>query len=73
MKKRLLSLVLVGTLLFASCENKGEGGGSVVPSGMPDYSAYETERVMWIGGWNPPPPSQTSSVDDPSFDFQSDL
>ena len=72
MKKRLLSLVLVGTLLFASCKNKGEGGGSVVPSGMPDYSAYETERVMWIGGWNPPPPRQTTSVDDPTYDFQTE-
>ena len=72
MKKRLLSLVLGGTLLFASCGNKEGDGGSAVPSGIPDYSADETERVMWIGGWNPPPPRLTTSVDDPTYDFQTE-
>lgn len=41
-----------------------------VPVGMPDYSAYESTREMWIGGWNPPPPKHVTSRDDETYDFQ---
>ena len=73
MKKRFFAFTMAAIIAsLAGCVSQGSDSGNKqnVPEGMPDYSAYETTREMWIGGWNPPPPKHTTSIDDESYDFQ---
>lgn len=73
MKKRIFAVAMAAciTALTGCASNGGtQNSGKKIPTGMPDYSAYETEKVMWIGGWNPPPPKHITSEYDETYDFQ---
>lgn len=78
MKKKIIALTMaacVAALVGCGTTNGGSSSGSGkesnnVPAGIPDYSAYEKTKEMWIGGWNPPPPKHTTAIDDESYDFQ---
>lgn len=76
MKKKILALALAACVTaFTGCGGtSGQSSGSQkndnVVKGLPDYSAYEETRELWIGGWNPPPPKHTTAIDNPSYDFQ---
>lgn len=77
MKKRIFALAMAACMAaMVGCGGTTSGGSESVkesnnvPVGMPDYSAYESTREMWIGGWNPPPPKHVTSRDDETYDFQ---
>ena len=63
----LLICLNICSLMFAGCGGKKE---KTVPIGLPDYSEYENDLELQIGGWNPPPPKHTTSIDSPDYDFQ---
>lgn len=71
MKKKIIvcimSLVLVVGIL-AGCNG---GSKFEVPEGAPDYSAHLEEKVMPIGGWNPPAHSKENyqTMKEAGFNF----
>ena len=78
MKKKIIALTMaacVAALVGCGTTNGGSSSESGkesnnVPVGIPDYSACEETKEMWIGGWNPPPPKHTTAIDDENYDFQ---
>lgn len=70
MKKKIFAVAMAACITaLTGCTSGGgsQNGGKTIPTGMPDYSAYETQKVMWIGGWNPPPPKHITSEYDETY------